>query len=121
MGGDCTEAFKEFDVNHVRDAFHIILQMALVRTFGSTMSVVKVYHMARQLTKSGSKPDEVHNIISFHSYHEDSINILQMAVVRTFVSTMPVVKVGRMAGQFAKPRSEPDEVHNGVSLPMGIL
>ena len=30
---------------------------------------------------------------------------------------MPVIKIGRMAGQFAKPRSEPDEVRNGVSLP----
>jgi len=31
--------------------------------------------------------------------------------------SMPVIKIGRMAGQFAKPRSEPDEVRDGVSLP----
>jgi 3-deoxy-7-phosphoheptulonate synthase len=43
--------------------------------------------------------------------------ILQMSLVLTFGSAMPVIKVGRMAGQFAKPRSDPDEVIDGVSLP----
>ena len=43
--------------------------------------------------------------------------ILQMAVVLTFASKLPVVKLGRMAGQFAKPRSAPTEVIDGVELP----
>ncbi len=43
--------------------------------------------------------------------------MLQMAVVLTFASKKPVVKIGRMAGQFAKPRSEPFEVINGQKLP----
>lgn len=43
--------------------------------------------------------------------------ILQMSLMITFGGAMPVVKVGRMAGQFAKPRSEPDEVIDGVALP----
>lgn len=43
--------------------------------------------------------------------------ILQMGLVLTFGSAMPIIKVGRMAGQFAKPRSEPDEVVDGVALP----
>ena len=43
--------------------------------------------------------------------------ILQMAVVLTYGSGQPVVKMGRMAGQFAKPRSEPTEVVDGVELP----
>ena len=42
---------------------------------------------------------------------------LQMSVVTTFAAAMPIVKVGRVAGQFAKPRSEPLETLNGVSLP----
>lgn len=42
---------------------------------------------------------------------------LQMAVVLTFGASMPVVKVGRIAGQFAKPRSSPVEVIDGVELP----
>jgi 3-deoxy-7-phosphoheptulonate synthase len=43
--------------------------------------------------------------------------LLQMAVVMTFASKQPVVKVGRMAGQFAKPRSAPTETIGGVELP----
>ncbi|KAK4276833.1 hypothetical protein QN277_014938 [Acacia crassicarpa] len=43
--------------------------------------------------------------------------ILQMSVVLAFGGQMPPVKVGRMAGQFAKPRSEPMEEKNGVKLP----
>ncbi|TIX50509.1 class II 3-deoxy-7-phosphoheptulonate synthase [Alteraurantiacibacter aquimixticola] len=43
--------------------------------------------------------------------------ILQMAATLTFASKMPVVKVARMAGQFAKPRSAPTEVHDGQELP----
>ncbi|KAA5805208.1 3-deoxy-7-phosphoheptulonate synthase class II [Alkalicaulis satelles] len=43
--------------------------------------------------------------------------LLQMAVVMTFASAKPVVKVGRIAGQFAKPRSADTEVIDGVELP----
>lgn len=43
--------------------------------------------------------------------------ILQMAVVLTFAGSMPVIKVGRIAGQFAKPRSKSDETKDGVTLP----
>jgi len=59
---------------------------------------------------------------SFAEFHPNNIRdtfrvLLQMAVVLTFASKMPVVKVGRMAGQFAKPRSAPTEVIDGVELP----
>ncbi len=43
--------------------------------------------------------------------------LLQMAIVMTFAAGCPVVKVGRMAGQFAKPRSANDETLDGVTLP----
>ncbi|MGC1559335.1 MAG: 3-deoxy-7-phosphoheptulonate synthase class II, partial [Bradyrhizobium sp.] len=43
--------------------------------------------------------------------------LLQMAVVLTYAGAVPVVKVGRIAGQFAKPRSSPTEKVNGVELP----
>ena len=43
--------------------------------------------------------------------------LLQMAVVLTYAGALPVVKVGRIAGQFAKPRSSPTEKQNGVELP----
>lgn len=43
--------------------------------------------------------------------------LMQMAVVMTFAGSVPVVKMGRMAGQFAKPRSEDTETRDGVTLP----
>ena len=43
--------------------------------------------------------------------------LLQMAVVLTYAASVPVVKVGRMAGQFGKPRSAVTEVRDGVELP----
>ena len=59
------------------------------------------------------------------SFEEHSANnirdffrvFLQMAVVLTFAAASPVVKVGRIAGQFAKPRSAPTEKRDGVELP----
>ena len=66
QGGDCSESFKEFSANNIRDTFRLLLQMAVVLTF------------------AGGKP---------------------------------VVKLGRIAGQFAKPRSEPIETIDGVTLP----
>ena len=43
--------------------------------------------------------------------------MLQMAVVLTYGASMPVIKLGRMAGQYSKPRSKPDETRDGVTLP----
>jgi 3-deoxy-7-phosphoheptulonate synthase len=59
---------------------------------------------------------------SFAEFHPNNIRdtfrvILQMAVVLTFASKLPVVKLGRMAGQFAKPRSGDTETIDGVELP----
>lgn len=59
---------------------------------------------------------------SFAEFHPDNIRdtfrvILQMAVVLTFAASCPVVKVGRLAGQFAKPRSSGTETRDGVDLP----
>ena len=59
---------------------------------------------------------------SFKEFSADNIRdmfrlILQMAVVLTFAGGKPVVKVGRMAGQFAKPRSDDFETVDGVRLP----
>tara|TARA_Y100000588_G_scaffold156100_1_gene170134 strand:- start:498 stop:1889 length:1392 start_codon:yes stop_codon:yes gene_type:complete len=59
---------------------------------------------------------------SFAEFHPNNIRdtfrvLLQMAVVLTFASGKPVVKVGRLAGQFAKPRSSDVEIQDGISLP----
>src|SRR5512136_1325972 len=59
---------------------------------------------------------------SFAEHGADNIRdffrvFLQMAVVLTFAAALPVVKIGRIAGQFAKPRTSPTEKRNGVELP----
>ncbi len=59
---------------------------------------------------------------SFEEFQADPIRdklrvILQMAVVLTYSSGVPAVKVGRIAGQFAKPRSKPTETIDGIELP----
>lgn len=59
-------------------------------------------------TFGGSTADAVRNKLK---------TLLQMAVVLTYAGSVPVVKIGRMAGQFAKPRSKPVETRDGVTLP----
>jgi len=59
-------------------------------------------------TFAGSTADAVRNKLK---------TLLQMAVVLTYAASVPVVKVGRMAGQFAKPRSLPTESRDGTELP----
>jgi 3-deoxy-7-phosphoheptulonate synthase len=59
---------------------------------------------------------------SFAEFHPDNIRdtfrvLLQMAVILTFAGALPVVKVGRIAGQFAKPRSADTETRGDVTLP----
>jgi 3-deoxy-7-phosphoheptulonate synthase len=59
---------------------------------------------------------------SFSEFHADTIRdtfrvLLQMAAILTSGTSMPVVKLGRIAGQFAKPRSSPNETINGIELP----
>jgi len=74
MGGDCAESFKEFDVNHVRDTFQVMMQMALVMTFGSSMPVVKIGRMAGQFAKPRSAPDETIDGVTLPSYRGDNVN-----------------------------------------------
>jgi 3-deoxy-7-phosphoheptulonate synthase len=59
-------------------------------------------------TFAGATADQIRNRVK---------TVLQMAVVLTYGASMPVVKMGRMAGQFAKPRSSDTETRGGVTLP----
>lgn len=75
MGGDCAEAFSEFNVDHVRDSFRVLLQMALVLTFGSAMPIIKIGRMAGQFAKPRSDPDEERDGVTLPSYRGDIINM----------------------------------------------
>jgi 3-deoxy-7-phosphoheptulonate synthase len=76
QGGDCAEAFDQFSANSIRDTFKVMLQMAMVLTFGAKVPVVKVGRMAGQFAKPRSAPTEVVNGVELPSYRGDIINEL---------------------------------------------
>ena len=75
--GDCAESFSDFHANNIRDSFKVILQMAVVLTFGASCPVVKVGRMAGQFAKPRSQELEVINGISLPSYKGDIINKIE--------------------------------------------
>jgi 3-deoxy-7-phosphoheptulonate synthase len=60
---------------------------------------------------------ETFNGATVEAVREKIETLLQMALVLTYAASVPVVKIGRLAGQFAKPRSRPTETRDGVELP----
>ncbi len=76
QGGDCAESFAEFSADTIRDTFKVMLQMAMVLTYGAKVPVVKVGRMAGQFAKPRSAPTEVIDGIELPSYRGDIINDL---------------------------------------------
>ncbi|MFP1644909.1 class II 3-deoxy-7-phosphoheptulonate synthase [Pontitalea aquivivens] len=74
QGGDCAESFSEFSADNIRDTFKVILQMAVVLTWGAKLPVVKVGRMAGQFAKPRSAPTEVIDGVEYPSYRGDIIN-----------------------------------------------
>ncbi len=74
QGGDCAESFSEFSANLIRDTFKVMLQMAVVLTFGSKKPVVKIGRMAGQFAKPRSADYETINDQKLPSYRGDIIN-----------------------------------------------
>jgi 3-deoxy-7-phosphoheptulonate synthase len=74
QGGDCAESFSDFNANSVRDTFRVLLQMAVVLTFGATVPVIKIGRMAGQFAKPRSSDRETVGGQSLPSYRGDIIN-----------------------------------------------
>ncbi|MDF0594909.1 class II 3-deoxy-7-phosphoheptulonate synthase [Psychromarinibacter halotolerans] len=74
QGGDCAESFNEFSADNIRDTFKVLLQMAMVLTFGAKVPVVKVGRMAGQFAKPRSAPTETVGGVELPSYRGDIIN-----------------------------------------------
>ena len=74
QGGDCAESFNEFSADNIRDTFKVMLQMAVVLTWGAQLPVVKVGRMAGQFAKPRSAPTEVIGGVELPSYRGDIIN-----------------------------------------------
>ena len=76
QGGDCAESFAAFQADPIRDTFKVMLQMAMVLTYGAKVPVVKVGRMAGQFAKPRSAPTETINGVELPSYRGDIINEL---------------------------------------------
>ena len=76
QGGDCAESFEQFSADGIRDTFKVMLQMAMVLTYGAKVPVIKVGRMAGQFAKPRSAPTEVVDGLELPSYRGDIINEL---------------------------------------------
>ena len=74
LGGDCAESYSEFTANILRDSFRVLLQMAVVLTFGASLPVVKLGRMAGQYAKPRSSDTETQDGVTLPSYRGDIIN-----------------------------------------------
>ncbi len=74
QGGDCAESFSEFSADNIRDTFKVLLQMAIVLTWGAKVPVVKIGRMAGQFAKPRSAPTETVDGVELPSYRGDIIN-----------------------------------------------
>ncbi len=74
QGGDCAESFAEFGADQIRDTFKVMLQMAMVLTYGAKVPTIKVGRMAGQFAKPRSAPTETVGEVELPSYRGDIIN-----------------------------------------------
>ncbi len=77
QGGDCAESFAEFHPDNIRDTLRVLLQMAVVLTYGAALPVVKVGRMAGQFAKPRSAPTETQGEVELPSYRGDIVNGLE--------------------------------------------
>jgi len=74
QGGDCAESFAEFHADNIRDTFKVLLQMAVVLTFGAALPVVKLGRLAGQFAKPRSSDTETIDGVTLDSYRGDIVN-----------------------------------------------
>ena len=74
QGGDCAESFGGFNATNIRDTFRVLLQMAVVLTFGASVPVIKLGRMAGQYAKPRSSETETVDGVSLLTYRGDTIN-----------------------------------------------
>ena len=74
QGGDCAESFAEFHPDTIRDTFRVLLQMAVVLTYGAKLPMVKVGRLAGQFAKPRSSDTETVGAVTLPAYRGDMIN-----------------------------------------------
>ena len=122
------DSWKKYKAKHIpdyKDPEHLNRVLETLKAFPPLVFAGEV----RELSNSLAEVAEGNGFLlqggdcaeSFSEFHADNIRdtfrvILQMAIILTSGTNLPIVKVGRMAGQFAKPRSSPTEQKNGQEL-----
>ena len=130
QGAWSPSSWRRFPAVHIPNDYPDITRLAEVEDQLSTYPPLVFAGEARRLTERLGEVARGRAFLlqggdcaeSFKEFHPNNIRdtfrlILQMAVVLTFAGGKPVVKVGRIAGQFGKPRSSPVETIDGVTLP----
>lgn len=74
QGGDCAESFREFSADNIRDTFKVMMQMAVVLTFGAACQVIKVGRLAGQFAKPRTTETETIDGEELPIYRGDIIN-----------------------------------------------
>ncbi|MBT3172843.1 MAG: 3-deoxy-7-phosphoheptulonate synthase, partial [Rhodospirillaceae bacterium] len=74
QGGDCAESFAEFHADNIRDTFRVLLQMAVVLTYGAKLPVVKLGRLAGQFAKPRSADTETIDGVTLPAYRGDMVN-----------------------------------------------
>ena len=74
QGGDCAESFAEFHADNIRDTFRVLLQMAVVLTYGAKCPVIKVGRLAGQFAKPRSADTETIDGVTLPAYRGDMVN-----------------------------------------------
>ncbi len=74
QGGDCAESFAEFHADNIRDTFRVLLQMAVVLTYGAKLPVVKLGRLAGQFAKPRSADTETVDGVTLPAYRGDIVN-----------------------------------------------
>ena len=122
-------SWRKFPVKHIPeypDKKELDQVLSKIKTFPPLVFAGETRHLKQQLADvvdgkafllQGGDCAE-----SFAEFHPDNIRdtfklMLQMSLVLTYSASLPVVKLGRIAGQFSKPRSSPVEVKDGIELP----
>ncbi|MGI9017115.1 MAG: class II 3-deoxy-7-phosphoheptulonate synthase [Euzebya sp.] len=77
QGGDCAETFEAAGADSTRDKLKVLLQMAIVLTYGASMPIVKVGRIAGQMAKPRSAPTEVIDGVTMAPYKGDAVNGLE--------------------------------------------
>ena len=77
QGGDCAESFSQFSANGIRDTFKVLLQMAVILTYGSSIPIIKIGRIAGQFAKPRSSDVEIIDGIQLPSYRGDMINDME--------------------------------------------